>query len=80
MATSPLQPVDSTGLHQIGYDEDAQEFHVQFRPGKAVYIYPGIDADTAAAITGADSKGKAVQAILVPREFRKIDPPEDDAS
>lgn len=78
MATSPLAPVQSSSVAQIGYDAASQEFHVQFRPGKAVYIYPEVDNDTAQQITTADSVGKMVQALLVGREFRKVDPPSDD--
>lgn len=78
MATSPLAPIDSSGVSQIGYDAAAQEFHVQFRPGKPVYIYTDVDNDMAQQITTADSVGKMVQAMLVGRDFRKVDPPSDD--
>jgi hypothetical protein len=82
MATSPLQPVESRGIAQTGYDDAAQDYHVQFKAGGPVYVYHEVDADTAAAIASADSVGKAVSTYLVSGGFKwtKLDPPaEDDA-
>ena len=66
----------------MGYDESAQQYHVQFRPGGSVYVYNDVDKDTADAIAQADSKGGAIQARLVSTglKFTKIDPPEADGT
>ena len=81
--TSPLQPVaDSKSIAQMGYDEGAQQYHVQFRQGGSVYVYNDVDKDTADAIAVADSKGAEIQARLVRTglNFTKIDPPDIDQS
>lgn len=79
MATSPLQPVpDSKGIAQMGYDDGAQQYHVQFRAGGPVYIYKGVPPDIAQTVGESESKGKAIQALLVGQyEFDKVDPQEE---
>ena len=79
MATSPLQPVEGSksGL-QKGYDDSTGEYHVQFKAGGPVYIYPDVDADTAGAIDSSDDPRKAISAVLVGRDFRKVDPQDEE--
>jgi len=58
MNTVELTPVESSSLHAVGYDKDAQDLHVQFRPGEATYVYHQVPPETHAELMAAESKGK----------------------
>ena len=55
--TISWQPVESSNIDQIGYDDETEELHVLFNSGKE-YIYHGIPADVHEKLLDAESKGK----------------------
>jgi len=64
-----MQEVLSSHILKIGYDAQAQQLHVHFaptvkNPAGNKGFYPGIDADTAAQIMGAESIGSALHALV----------------
>ncbi len=48
--------VDSSNIESIGYDDSAQELHVQFLNG-GLYIYHGVPSDVFDGMLNASSKG-----------------------
>lgn len=48
--------VDSSNIEAVGYDEEAQEMHVQFLNG-GYYIYHGVPRQTFDGMMSAPSKG-----------------------
>ena len=49
--------VESSNVATIGYDEETNELHVQFKSG-AEYIYSDVPQDVVQEFLDADSKGK----------------------
>lgn len=49
--------VDSSNIDAIGYDEEAQELHVQFQGGSE-YVYSGVPGDVHERLMSAPSKGR----------------------
>ena len=54
---TPKQPVASTNLHSVGYDERTQTLEVQFVSGR-VYQYYEVPANVHERLMQAPSKGK----------------------
>lgn len=58
--------VDSSNVQAIGYDNNAQELHVQFNSG-ATYVYHGVPPEIYDELMAAASKGsflnRAVKAV-----------------
>lgn len=48
--------VDSSNIEAIGYDDEAQELHVQFLSGET-YIYHGVPREIFDDMVNAPSKG-----------------------
>ena len=48
--------VDSSNIESIGYDEDAQELHVQFL-STGLYVYSGVPREVFDGFMNASSKG-----------------------
>ena len=53
-----LQPVDSSNLDAVGYDEDARILYVRFRGTGRLYAYFDVQRDVACGLRQADSKGR----------------------
>ena len=52
-----LKKVKSSAIQAVGYHEPSKTLRIKFTGG-AVHEYPNVDADTHAALMGADSIGK----------------------
>ena len=53
-----MQPVESSLIAALGYDEDSRELHIQFRKGGATYAYGGVQPHIYENLTTAPSVGK----------------------
>jgi hypothetical protein len=53
----PLEPIDSSNLHAIGWDEAKSILAVQFKNG-AIFHYAGIERALATAFYCAESRGR----------------------
>jgi hypothetical protein len=51
-----MQPVSSSNINAIGYDEANKELHVEFSSGKT-YSYEGVSQETYEAMRDASSVG-----------------------
>lgn len=64
-----LTPVQSSQLHAVGYDAEAQELHVAFKSNPAkVYTYKA-SAEEHADLLAAESIGKHFNANFKKRPF-----------
>jgi hypothetical protein len=67
-----LQPVASSAVAAIGYDEQAQEAYVRF-VGGATYAYSRVSPTLWEFFRTASSKGRFVNLILKPRHpYRQV--------
>lgn len=57
MSDVKMMPVNSSNVHLVGYDPEAQEMHVTFKDGPMVYIHSGVDSGTFSSFMNAKSKG-----------------------
>ena len=55
--------VDSSNVEAIGYDEAAQELHVQFLSG-GTYVYHGVPQDVYDDLMAAPSKGSYLNRMI----------------
>jgi len=70
-----LQPVDSSQVKAVGYDEASKTLAVQFKHGaQAIYHYPGVEPETHEAFIGAESLGKFFKEHIKPLAFEKFQP------
>lgn len=60
-----MQPVESSWIAAIGYDQRACSVHVELIEGGA-YVYDQAPAEIWRAFLAADSKGGFVNAVLKP--------------
>ncbi|MCE5327879.1 MAG: KTSC domain-containing protein [Planctomycetaceae bacterium] len=51
-----MQSVESSNIQAIGYDEAAEELHVQFNNG-TTYVYQKVPPELHASLMNAPSKG-----------------------
>lgn len=51
------QPVESSNVESVGYDEDSETLEVEFKNG-AIYQYFDVPAHEFQCLIGADSVGK----------------------
>jgi KTSC domain-containing protein len=58
-----MQPVQSSNIKSIGYDEEARELVVEFTSG-ATYAYSNVDQPTFSDFLGSASKGKYFAAFI----------------
>jgi KTSC domain len=56
-------PVKSSALSSYKYDPSAREFEAKATSGNTVYVYGDVDPEDVKSFEGAESKGKAWQAI-----------------
>lgn len=56
-------PVDSSNLSAVAYNERQEQLHVRFNNG-AEYRYEHVPHDVLQRILGAESKGKAFNALV----------------
>lgn len=56
-----MRNVLSSHINRIGYDADAQEFHVEYDGGKMA-VYEGVPPDVAASVSSSASIGEAMYA------------------
>ena len=52
-----LQPVDSTLIAQVGYDEATQQLAIQMHNSSDTYLYKNVPPAVYADLMAADSKG-----------------------
>jgi hypothetical protein len=75
LSTMPIprmQPVDSSVIARIGYDEKAEEAYVEFHSSN-VYVYSGMSPGVFVEFAEAESKGTFLNTVIKPRFwFRKI--------
>ena len=61
-----MQPVQSSSVARIGYDESAEEVYVEFYTS-GTYVYAGVPRAVFEDFERAPSKGKFVNEVLKPR-------------
>ena len=66
-----LKKVKSSAIQAVGYHAPSQTLRIQFTGG-AVHEYPNVDANTHAALVGAESIGKHFNQNLRGLESRKV--------
>ena len=59
-----LVTVDSSMVHAVGYDAEAEELEVIFTSGK-IYRYRDVPADVYDRLLKADSKGQFMNAFVI---------------
>lgn len=70
-----LQPVDSSQVKAVGYDEASKTLAVQFKHGaQAIYHYPGVEPETHEAFITSESLGKFFRDNLKTLPFEKFQP------
>lgn len=52
-----MKPVKSSNVESVGYDSETKTLGVKFKNNPKVYEYPGVPADTHAALMAAESVG-----------------------
>jgi hypothetical protein len=73
-----MQPVKSSNVRAVGYDEENKTLTVEFRSG-GIYQYPGVPPEMYADLLAAESVGRFVsQVVRAGRKGMKIE--EEDAS
>jgi hypothetical protein len=65
MTPPDMEYVDSSNVEAIGFDEDANEIHVQFHGGRT-YVYAETDLATYEDLRDADSIGSYLNRVLKP--------------
>ena len=60
-----MTPVDSSNVAAIGYDESAEEIHVEFLNGRS-YKYLGADSQTFEELQSAPSVGSFINRMIKP--------------
>ena len=60
-----MQPVQSSNVATIGYDEPTEEVYVEFY-GSGLYVYAGVPRSVFLDFEGAPSKGRFVNEVLKP--------------
>jgi hypothetical protein len=72
----PLNPVQSSQIHAIGYDAGSRTLRVQFKSASGLgsqYDYPGVPAETAEAFQKAESVGRFFGANIKGKfDFKKL--------
>jgi len=58
-----MQPVESSNIAAMGYDEEDKRLRVTFKSG-ATYDYLNVEPETHAAVIGADSVGSAFHRLI----------------
>lgn len=82
MAT--MEPVTSSQIAEVGYDEGSQTLSVRFKqkdgtPSPNYYNYSGVDPETANAMETGESVGKFFYANVKGKfDFTKIEPAAED--
>ena len=67
-----MEPVVSTNVAEIGYDESAQEVYVEFI-SSGLYVYSGVPLPIFQDLQAASSKGTFVNQVLKPAyPYRKV--------
>lgn len=73
--TIALQPVESSQVKAVGYDEASKTLAVQFKHGAgAVYHYGGVSPELHQAFISAESMGKFHGQHIKPLAFEKFLP------
>lgn len=68
-----LQPVESSQVSGVGYDEASKTLAVQFKFGaRAIYHYTGVEPQTYADFMAAKSKGVFFKEHIKPLAFEKF--------
>jgi hypothetical protein len=60
-----MQPVESSAVAMIGYDDEAAEAYVQFHDS-GTYVYSGVPPVVFESLRHAASKGKFANEVLKP--------------
>jgi len=60
-----MTPVDSSNVAAIGYDESAEEIHVEFLNGRT-YRYLGANPETYEELQSAPSVGSFINRMIKP--------------
>ena len=70
-----MQPVKSSNVEAVGYDEGTSTLTIKFKSG-GIYQYPGVDPDTHLSLMGAESIGRFVNQNIVKAGFKgqRVDP------
>jgi hypothetical protein len=61
-----LQPVASSSIRAIGYDQDVSELWIGYHTAADPYVYLGVPADAFAELEEAGSKGGYVNRMIKP--------------
>lgn len=80
MASITIDPVESSLLAGVGYDETTGTLAVQFKRDGAVYHYEGVPADAYAELRGAESIGSHFGKNIRSQFAGAKQEPEDDAA
>ena len=65
------QPVKSSSIKSIGYDQAAKKMHIEFASG-AVYEYPDIERHEHAALVNAPSVGAHFSKNIRPKRCKIV--------
>ena len=60
-----MQPVKSSNIEAIGYDDKQCDLFVRFHTG-ATYVYHGVPVDVFRQLMNSDSKGRYLNRIIKP--------------
>lgn len=66
--------VESSAVCALGYDADRRCLGIEFRAKQQVYIYYEVPAPEFEAFLAADSKGRYLTLIFLPKEYRFTGP------
>lgn len=58
-----MQPVKSSNVKAVGYDEENKTLQVEFRSG-GIYQYPGVQPEMYADLLAAESVGRFVSKVV----------------
>ena len=61
-----LQPVASSSIRAIGYDQDVSELWIAYHSAADPYVYLEVPADVFAELDEAGSKGEYVNRMIKP--------------
>jgi len=66
MNNIPLNPVRSSSVSAIGYDDDTKRLRVKFSRSGNVYDYLGVSLLMYKALCGSTSIGKTLNKLVIP--------------
>lgn len=66
--------VESSAVCALGYDADRRCLGIEFQERQQVYLYHEVPASEFTAFLAADSKGRYLTLVFLPKEYRFTGP------